>query len=92
MSDTEAVVNPAIAKKIGRAMECIAKVARLYKKYGKPPIFMPIETVYNPPRQRIRLAAVTTPPVENVCGRCHLLFIGSANTRCQCKVRMKKGT
>ena len=74
-------------REIERALDCTVKVARLYKKHGKPPVFHATKTVYNPPRQRARLAAAPQVEVAHVCGRCGLLFIGPANKRCQCKVR-----
>ena len=74
-------------KAIERAIECTVQVARLYKKHGKPPVFHPIEPEYNPPRQRARLAKLPPAPVQNVCSRCGLLFIGPGDKRCRCKVR-----
>ena len=90
MSETATILRPAMAKAIERAIECTVNVARLYKKHGKPPVFHPIEPEYNPPRQRVRLAKLPPAPVQNVCGRCGLLFIAPAAKRCQCKVRTKR--
>ena len=90
MSGTATILRPAMVKQLERAIECTVKVARLYKKHGKPPVFTPIEPEYNPPRQRARLARLAPAPVQNVCSRCGLLFIAPAEKRCQCKVRTKR--
>jgi hypothetical protein len=87
MSETATVVCPALAKQIERALECTVKVARLYKKWGQPPVFHATKTVYNPPRQKARLAKAPKTVVQNVCSRCGLFFIASGEKRCQCKVR-----
>ncbi len=89
MSDTATIVRPAVAKRIERAIECTVKVARLYKKHGQPPVFHATKTVYNPPRQRMRLATSAFVPARYVCGRCGLLFVAPTNERCQCKVKVR---
>ena len=69
-------------KQLDRAIDGCVKVARLYKKHGKPPVFHATKTVYNPPRRRARLARSRAPtPVQNVCSRCGLLFIGPSEKR-----------
>ncbi len=90
MSDTATIERPALTRQIERALDCTVKVARLYKKHGQPPVFHATKTVYNPPRQRVRLAASAFSPARYVCGRCGLLFVAFTNERCQCKVRTKK--
>lgn len=83
ISDVETSTD--VAPNLARAMETIAKVARLYKKHGKPPVFVPICASNSPPRQRARLAREAVNSQRYVCGRCRLLFLGKTSERCQCK-------
>jgi hypothetical protein len=77
-------------KKVVHAMEVIGQVAKLYKKRGKPPVFVPIQPEINPARMRERLAKQTVRPALYGCTKCNLLFIGKV--RCQCKPMVKART
>ena len=88
-----------IEQKIARGMEAIAKIARLYKKHGHPPVFIPIlrsdEVI--PRYVRRTLPGKNVEQIQQataVCARCQLpknaMRIGGVMQRCQCKPAKQK--
>jgi len=87
-----------IEQKIARGMEAIAKIARLYKKHGHPPTFIPIprsdEVI--PRYVRRKLPGKSVEQIQAVtaaCALCRLpknaMKVGGIVQKCHCKPAKK---
>ena len=83
-----------IEQKIARGMEAIAKIAKLYKKYGHPPVFIPIPKSDEiiPRYVRRTLPGKTVEQIKfttAICKRCDLpknaMRVGGIVQKCKCK-------
>ncbi len=88
--DAKPAVSAETAKAITRAMQVLADVARIYKKYGAKAKWHAIEPTHHEPKRAARLRGATVPTGQYACGRCGLPFVAKTSERCQCKAAVKK--